>query len=127
MTHGIEEVIGREAFEILCGNYGGLDLHIPQSMDTQSAHYLSDTIGMEATQALIAWGASSRVYVPRLSAVERARRQADIRALRMSGWSVARIAREFRFTARYTERQVIKILCCGTLNPLVTVADSLRQ
>jgi len=109
-THGIEEVIGRESFETLCRHYGGLDLHIPQTMDTQTAHYLVATIGKSATEALVVWGASSRVYVPRLAAIERSRRREDIHRLRDTGMSVARIARSYRFQARYTERQVMQIL-----------------
>jgi len=112
--HGIESVIGRESFEALCLKYGGLDLHIPQSMDSQSAHYLADTIGLEATKVLIDWGQSSRIYVPRLAEIERSRRRDEVHALRRTGMSVARIAREYRFQSRYTERQVIKMLCCET-------------
>jgi len=108
--HGIEEVIGREAFEKLCGSYGGLDLHIPQTMDTQSAHYLADTIGLEATRALVAWGGSSRVYVPKLFDIELQKRRADIAELRSRGVTYAEIAKTYKYESRYTERQVYAIL-----------------
>ena len=108
--HGIEDVIGREAFEILCRYYGGLDLHIPQTMDTQSAHYLADTIGMEATKALVAWGGSSRVYVPKLYDLELQKRREDMAELRSRGVTYAEIAKTYKYESRYTERQVYTIL-----------------
>ena len=108
--HGIESVIGREAFETLCRQYGGLDLHIPQCMATQSAHYLADTIGLEATEALIAWGSSSRVYVPKLYDMELQKRREEIAELRSRGVTYAEIAKTYKYESRYTERQVYTIL-----------------
>ncbi|CAK0754037.1 putative Mor transcription activator domain-containing protein [Gammaproteobacteria bacterium] len=106
----IERIIGQEAFEKLCAHYGGLDMCIPHSIDTQNGHYLTDIIGKEATEALINWGGSSRVYVPALHEAKLQKRREDILSLRERGKTIAEIAREYRFVGRYSERQVATIL-----------------
>lgn len=105
----IEEVIGREAFELLCSWAGGSDLDIPRNIDLSSGQKLAQAIGAHAARALIAWGAGGRVYVPYLYVMELQRRQRDVRALRAQGLTFREIARTYRYTGRYTDRQLIAL------------------
>lgn len=112
----IEEVIGREAFERLCAWVGGGDYSIPADPDSSQAKALGAQIGAVAAEALIAWGAGGRVYVPYLYAVELGRRRAEILSLRERGATIAEIARSYRYTGRYTERQIIALLIAPALD-----------
>ncbi|CAK0750732.1 conserved hypothetical protein [Gammaproteobacteria bacterium] len=112
----LERAIGQEAFEKLCAHYGGLDMCIPHSIDTQNGHYLTDIIGPEATEALINWGGSSRVYVPALHDAKLQKRREDIQSLRERGKTIAEIVNiiktddDYRYRTIYTERQIYAML-----------------
>jgi hypothetical protein len=106
----IEEAIGRDAYELLCAWAGGGDYCIPSQVESGQAAALAEHIGREAAHALIRWGAGGRVYVPNQHSHERQRRQADILARREAGATIPEIARSYRYSGRYTERQILALL-----------------
>ena len=108
--NGIEKVIGRDAYLALQGAMGGCDCFIPATLGNRSAQILIDAVGLEATEALIAWGGPCRVFVPRDAKAERARRIADLQALRRKGLTIEQIAVTYRYTGRLSERAVYNIL-----------------
>jgi hypothetical protein len=108
--NGIEKVIGPDAYLALQETCGGTDIFIPAGLETSSAQVLTDAVGLEATEALIAWGGPCRVFIPRDAKAERDKRIADLVALRRSGLTITEIALQYRFTARLSERAVYNIL-----------------
>lgn len=106
----LPELIGPAAFARLCERYGGGDLQLPRSLDAPSARTLVDVLGEAGARALIDWGGGSRFYVPHGYRDRPEFRAAVVRELYAAGMTMPEIARSYRYSGRYTERQVTQIL-----------------
>lgn len=109
----LAQIIGPDAFEKLSAVHGGCDFIVPGSTGSERGQALVELVGIEAAKRLIAWGRSSRVYVPKMRIDIRQQRAAEIRALHRQGMTASQISRSYTFAARYSERAVFKILSEG--------------
>ena len=103
---GLVAVIGEDAALALCRVFGGQKVFIPRPENVSHTHRFATTIGIEAARDLARWGASSLVYLPRLAAIERARRNRRIAAERDAGASIAELCTRYVLS----DRQISSIL-----------------
>jgi hypothetical protein len=106
----IAQIIGPDAFEKLSAVYGGCDFIVPGSTGSERGQALVELIGIEAAKRLIAWGRSSRVYVPKQRVNVRQQRAAEVRELHRQGMTASQIARNYTFVSRFSERAIYKLL-----------------
>jgi Mor family transcriptional regulator len=106
----IEETIGSDAFRLLREWVGGTDYYVPQKLITEQATVLSMKIGHSAAQKLMEWAGGSRIYVVSSEEHEIEKRRDDIRGMRNRGMTLNEISRIFRFEARYSVKQISRLL-----------------
>lgn len=96
----IREVLGEAAIARLLLAYAGMEIKIPQRVD--SGHPLARAIGLDAASKLAEHASGLRIYIP--AAAARAERDLSIANARLAGDSVEEIARRHGLTARYVAR-----------------------
>ncbi|QFY90314.1 hypothetical protein D5125_12930 [Magnetovirga frankeli] len=106
----IDEVIGRDAYLSLVEWSGGISLYVPATLDNSAGRELIQQLGQEAAEKLSAWAGGSSIAVPAELWRLRRKRQRDILAMRRRGMTVQEISRKFTYQARYTERQIYRLL-----------------
>lgn len=106
----IEETIGTEAFKKLCAWVGGGDYYVPSVRMTAQACILGTTIGNDAADKLMEWAGGSRIYVPTSDEVGIESRREHIKELRGRGMTLAEIALSFEYRARYSVKQISRLL-----------------
>lgn len=107
----IEECIGIEAYSKLCGWIGGIDYYVPADRQSSSALVLASVIGEPEADKLVAWAGGSRIYVSSAEYDDIERRRTDVVEMRRRGMTIREIAGKYQFLARYTERQIYRMLC----------------
>lgn len=106
----IEECIGYEAMSSLAGWTGGIELYIPSASAGDQYAALVARIGATAAGKLVAWAGGSRIYIPMLFQVELMRRRDEVIEMRGRGKTLHEISREYRYTGRYSQRNIQRLL-----------------
>lgn len=94
----IADRIGAPAALALARRWGGRRLYVPHRVGAE--HAITETIGLEHARALSSLYAGEFLDIPRPDGVWRARRDAEIRAHRAAGWTMARLASTYALTVR---------------------------
>lgn len=106
----LELAIGVEATDRLAERFGGSDLRVPVSEDSQMFALLADVVGRDAAHKLAKMAGGAMIYVPRNHARDCNTRNEEIRAMLRQGKTPADVAKEFTYTGRVSERHVYRIL-----------------
>lgn len=97
-TRLLEEIIGREALEMLVATCGGLTVAVPKRPPLGGP---LSSLPAQAQEAIARYAGGTTLYIPKCDASARAARDAKIRALYDAGHRVQDIARQFRITERW--------------------------
>jgi hypothetical protein len=103
------EILTTDELDTLCSVFGGCDLYIPSDPGGAQEMVMADRIGAGVAAKLIQWARGSKLYIP-MPEEPLERRRDDIKRMRASGMTVAEISRSYRFSARYSERQIIRLI-----------------
>jgi hypothetical protein len=103
------EILTADELCTLCSVFGGCDLYVPSDPGGARGMALSERIGSVVAAKLIQWARGSKLYIP-MPEDHLKRRRDDIKRMRASGMTVAEISRSYRFPARYSERQIIRLI-----------------
>jgi len=107
----IAETIGVSLADRLMASFGGTDLYIPRKIADD--HPICRALGREGADRLAAWGALSKISIPKISTTAedagramQAMRAARVMQSRRDGQTVSHIA----LTNNLTERHIYRIL-----------------
>jgi hypothetical protein len=103
------EILSAEELAVLCEVYGGADLYVPADPEGAQGIALAERIGAVGAAKLIQWAQGSKLYIPKPREPLERRRE-DIKRMRASGLTLMEISRSYRFTDRYSERQITRLL-----------------
>ena len=102
----LTELIGAPAVMALVQAHGGLAFDVPATTRGKRYRDLAALIGERPAQALLARHGGDAIYIAKLDAQKRAKRNAEIRAAYDDGTPVPELARRYNLT----ERQIYNIL-----------------
>ncbi len=106
----IEECIGGEAYTKLCVWMGGIDYDVPSDRQSNPAIILASVIGEIEADKLVAWAGGSRIYIAAAEFDDIEKRRAEVVEMRSRGMTIREIASKYKFLARYTERQIYRMI-----------------
>jgi hypothetical protein len=109
----LSRLLGQDALNVLMAEVGGTDWDVPAHSATKRGQALCELLGDGPATRLMAECGGCRVYVGYDYDRVLRTRQAEMLAMREGGKSIDEIAREYRYTGRYTSRNVREVLNHG--------------